>query len=144
MPLTEKNRSFQRNPYGSATLPTINLTWNSPESNPDLRHKSLVTNSLSHGTVNMYTNIKVVAFWRKTAFSSRPKKQVTPPHSLKVLHRKHLAIYGIGAEEMTFRRWRNEFKKYDTPTFTITVQDIKQNQSGGRKFWGSTGVLISP
>jgi hypothetical protein len=50
MKLTGENRSTREKSCPSATLSTINPTWNDPGSNPFLRGERPVTNRLSHGT----------------------------------------------------------------------------------------------
>jgi hypothetical protein len=48
--LTGENRRTGRKSCPSATLPTTNLTWIDPGTNPGLRGQRPATNDLSHGT----------------------------------------------------------------------------------------------
>jgi hypothetical protein len=144
MSLTKKTQSIQGKQYGSTNLSTVILTQNDSEFNPSFRHESSETNRLSHGTVSMHTNINVEAFWKRLCFLGGTnwgqRNKVTSPHTWKVLDREHLAIFEIVTEKMTFHRWREKFRKYDTLTFTKKVQGIRQNQVGGRSFWTSKQV----
>jgi hypothetical protein len=52
--LTGESRRTRRKTYPTATLSTINPTWNDPGPNPGLRGDRPSTNDLSHGTVYSY------------------------------------------------------------------------------------------
>jgi hypothetical protein len=56
---TGENRSTRGKVCPSATLPTTNLTWTDPGSNPGLRGERPATNRLSHGTtVHTLTHLR--------------------------------------------------------------------------------------